>query len=138
VRSIEDTINNLQIAHNLHDDIIQLGVAFINYAQSHRAIFLLGIRESYRYPQIRNAIQKLPERLMKLLDDWLINVYEIKITPKIQYKIQNIFILIFGQLTLKYTYFQSDLVNNDQEFIDNNFKVLADDCIQEIEESRQN
>lgn len=72
MHSIEDTINSLQITHNLHDDIIQLGVAFINYAQSHRAIFLLGIRESYRYPQ---TIQKLPERLMKLLDDWLINVY---------------------------------------------------------------
>lgn len=132
MQSIEAIISNLKVTHNLYDDIVQMGVTFINYAQNNPAIFLLGIRESYHYPQIREAIQKLPERLMKLLFDWLTNVYGIKINAKIQYKIQNIFILIFGQLTLKYTYHQSDFVNDDQEFINNNFKALVDDCIHEI------
>lgn len=137
MKSIETIIANFSITDDLEDDLTRMGKEYLNYIRHHQAIFLMGIRDSYQYPQIRDAIQKLPEQMMKLVVRRFDDDYGIKVDDDTRRHLQNMFLILFGRATMKLTYPESKLLGTDEDFIEKNFKSIVRYCVNWIKQNHQ-
>ncbi|WP_239457949.1 hypothetical protein [Limosilactobacillus alvi] len=121
-------INQFQISGDPIADLLRAAKGYLNYVDTHRALFLLGIRESYANANLNQAIRQAPELFNQLVFEKIMTQYHLT-TPsekaKQQIHLQNFFTILFGQATLKVTYPDSFLTKPDEKFLNENLRLLA-------------
>lgn len=131
---MEKTIAGFQTTDNLESDILRMCHAYIDFVHGHQAVFLMGIRDSYEYPKIREAIQHLPERMFNLLVKLFPEKYGVKVTEEAERQLQNIFLVLYGRMTMELTYPQFKYLGSEEDFIEKNLKSLVYSSVRWVRE----
>lgn len=122
---IEHIIDDFQFTDDLEADIIQMGLIYLQYVQNHQATFLLGIRDSYQYPKVQKAIQRLPEKMMELLLKRFEREQLGRKTTELERIVKTLFLTLYGRAAMQLTYPSSKILDSDQEFIEKDFQELV-------------
>lgn len=129
---MEETVANLTMSKDIENDIVKMGGVYLDFVKHHKATFLIGIRDSYLYPQVQPAIQQIPEKMIDLLQKRFIKEYGLKNKQHLLTLLQDFFLILFGRATMELTYPQSKLVNSDDQFVERNFRFLVHSFIKEL------
>ena len=122
---MEAAVADFQPTGDLGLDMQMMAKMYFSYVEKHRSIFLLGLRESYAYPELQISIQDFPNRLIELMTKFFVANYHLQDSVQLKQHLQGFFTLLFGRAVLKLTYPTSPLAQDEGVFIQQNVPIFA-------------
>ncbi len=64
---VDQVGQNFQHSGDIVTDLQRIADIYNEFVQHHKVVFLVGVRESYQFPEVGKALQKLPVRFVSLV-----------------------------------------------------------------------
>jgi len=113
---------------DLEADLQRIANLYAEFVRHHQAVFLLGLRDAYQFPEIRQASQKLPMRLRALLLDFFRDMVasgEMRADVNVDLEVTNFILINFGNAVFNDVYPQGDMGVPTMKFAKENVTAFA-------------
>ncbi|KRM11679.1 TetR/AcrR family transcriptional regulator [Paucilactobacillus suebicus] len=128
LQDADQAANDFKPIGDIELDLIQGAKIYETFTTTHRSVFLIGLRESYQFPEIADAVRQLQQRFKKILVDKFTEMAEsgeISSTVDIKNETDNFVLMIFGNVVLSFAYTDAELYIPSNQFLENNVRLFA-------------
>lgn len=128
-QDIQTVGDNYQLVGDIEKDIMNFSVIYQGFIEQHLALFLTGIRESQKLPELKKVIKSLLDLIRNILEEkfaQMQNNGEIAQDIDLKVEIDNLILLNLGQAILQHSFPDSLLQIQPQEFVQNNIRTYAE------------
>ncbi|MFT8908649.1 MAG: TetR/AcrR family transcriptional regulator [Lentilactobacillus diolivorans] len=125
-----DTANAGFIASgDIVSDLMQVAEIYNQFVETHKALFLIGMRDSFQFPKLKEMIIQLPMKLKKILISRMTEMKrsgEINELVNIDITAANYITLILGHALIQNIYTGTGLDISQTDFVQKNVRNFAE------------
>ncbi|MTV83254.1 TetR/AcrR family transcriptional regulator [Secundilactobacillus folii] len=128
-RDIEQIGQSFEFTGDIVQDLMRVATIYHDFVANHQVVFLLGLRESYRFPEIGQALRQLPKRFKNLVVtnfNEMVEAGEIRATANVTEEATNFILLNFGNAVFTYAYPTARLQVPMKAFLAENIRTFAE------------
>lgn len=125
---IEGVGSHFKLRGDIVADLTQVASIYGEFVKNHQAIFLIGIREAYQFPEISRAVKQLPMTLKRLMIERFHEMKtsgEISADIEIEDEVTNFILMNFGNAVFINAYPDTSLGVSSKTYLENNIKTFA-------------
>lgn len=125
-----DTANAGFIASgDIVSDLMQVAEIYNQFVETHKALFLIGMRDSFQFPKLKEMIIQLPMKLKKILISRMTEMKrsgEINELVNVDITAENYITLILGHALIQNIYTGTGLDISQTDFVQKNVRNFAE------------
>lgn len=109
-------------------DLRRIAELYADFVKNHQAVFLLGLRDAYHFPEISQAVKQLPMRLRELLTsffDEMVAAGEISPQVNVPREVSNFILINYGNVVFNAIYPHEDMGVPTERFVRENVWTFA-------------
>ncbi|MCW3778315.1 TetR/AcrR family transcriptional regulator [Levilactobacillus namurensis] len=109
-------------------DLQHIADLYATFVRNHQAVFLLGLRDAYRFPEISHAVKQLPMRLKDRLTvafQEMVRTGEINAQVDVKHEVSNFILINYGNVVFNAIYPHDDMGVPTAQFVAENVKTFA-------------
>lgn len=128
LQDIDQVAENFQAQGAISLDLMWVAEVYYQFVQAHQAVFLLGLREAYQFPEIAAAVKQLPLTLKTLIYhnfQKMVATGEIKASVDLEAETDNFVLMNFANAVFTYAYPDTGLNVALPSFLKRNIQAFA-------------
>lgn len=130
LKDIDQIDADFEATGDIEVDLGKIARLYVDFVQAHKPIVLLGLREAYLFPEISQAVKRLPMRLRdRLLDSFhrMVQTGEIRADVDVAEEASNFILINYGNMVFNSIYPDDDdgMGIPKERFMQENVKTFA-------------
>lgn len=128
LQDVDRTAAAFKMVGDIELDLVKCARLYQNFTVKHQSVFLLGLHESYQFPEVADAVEQLPKRFKKILITKFTDAVkdgEINSKIDIEAEASNFIVMTFGNAVLSVVYPDAGLHIPNDIFLERNVRLFA-------------